>query len=126
MGRSYIEKRIIKSGIELCEDRIRMKGTPIVADDLRSMTVRTMSPILQTIYVLLGLLIVVLGVWIHFEVKNMALAVMFLLVGSGNVGYAIHGRPKRAGDLGDEIDLMDLTAEIVKGFVEKSDGNLNA
>lgn len=121
MGKNYIERRIIKSGIELCEDHVRMKGSAITPDDLRAMNVRTLSPIVQSFYIIIGCVILAVALWVHSEVANMAIAVMLLLVGVGNIGYAIHGKPKPVGSLGDEISLVDLTADIVKAFVKKSD-----
>ena len=126
MAKTYLERRIVKSGIELCEDRIRMKGTTISADDLRGMTVRTLSPAGQVVYSVIGVVIVGLALWIHSEITNMALSVMVLLMGFSNFLYAIHGRPKTVAVLGDSVDLMDLTAEIVNEFVKQADSRIES
>ena len=98
-----------------------MKGTSITADDLRSLQVKTFSPAMQGFYVFVGLAFIVFGVWVHMETRSMALSFVPVLLGIGNIGFATHGRPKRVGDLGEDIPLMELTAEIVKQFVSEMD-----
>ncbi|MDQ8205328.1 hypothetical protein [Pelagicoccus sp. SDUM812003] len=121
MGSSYIEKRIVKAGIDLCKRRIDQKGTPITADDLRSLKVRTISPPLQWFYVVIGLAFTVFGIWTHTELRNMAISFTPVLVGCFNIGYAIHGRPKKVSQMESEVDLMELSADIVSRFVAEMD-----
>ena len=61
MGKAYIENRVIQAGKELCERRIGQKATMITADDIRSLKVKTFSPVMQLIYIVLGVMIFVLG-----------------------------------------------------------------
>ncbi|MBK1876431.1 hypothetical protein [Pelagicoccus mobilis] len=121
MGRNFIEKRIISKGIELCERRIDSQGTPITADDLKNMEVRTFSPFIMIFYIIVGLAFAVFGIWVQIETRSMIQSILPVLFGVGNCAFAIHGRPRKVGDMSDEIDLMDLTAEIVKRFVAKQD-----
>lgn len=121
MGRNFIEKRIIAKGIELCERRIDAKGTPITAEDLNTLEVRTFSPVITVFYVIVGLAFTVFGIWVQIETQSMIQSILPVLFGVGNCAFALHGRPRKVRDMADEIDLMDLTAEIVKRFVEKQD-----
>lgn len=121
MSKGYIERRIIKAGIRLSERRIEQRGTPIMAADIRDLEVRTMSPAIMASYGVLGVVIMGLSLWFHFEVRNMAISVALLLVGFGNLAFAGYGKPKRVSDLEGDIDLMSVTAEIVDGFVKKMD-----
>ncbi|MCH6258968.1 hypothetical protein MLD52_20600 [Puniceicoccaceae bacterium K14] len=121
MGKEYIEKRIVKAGIRLSERRIELKGTPILAEDIRKMEVRTLAPALEVSYSLIGAVLMVLAIWFHFEIRNMAMSIVVLLIGFGNIAFVLHGKPKRVSEFEDEIDLMNLTAEIVDGFVKKMD-----
>lgn len=119
MGRNFIEKRIIAAGIELCERRIEMKGTPITADDLRDIEVKTFSPVLQTFYCVVGLAFAVFGIWVQIETESMIQSILPVLFGVLNVGFAMHGRPRKVRVMESDLDLMDLTAEIVRKFVDK-------
>ncbi len=119
MGRNFVEKRIIKAGIALCERRIEMKGTPITAGDLKDIEVKTFSPVLQTFYCIVGLAFAVFGIWVQVETRSMIQSILPVLFGVGNVAFALHGRPRKVRDMEKELDLMDLTAEIVKRFVDK-------
>ncbi len=119
MGRNFIEKRIIAEGVRLCERRIETKGTPITADDLKGIEVKTFSPVLQGFYCVVGLAFVVFGIWVQIETKSMVQSILPVLFGVGNCAFAIHGRPRKVRDMEGELDLMDLTAEIVKRFVDK-------
>lgn len=121
MGRNFIEKRIISAGIELCERRIDMKGTMITADDLKDIEVRTFSPVLQVFYCVVGLAFAVFGIWVQIETQSMIQSILPVLFGVGNCAFALHGRPRKVRDMEGELDLMDLTAEIVKQFVAKMD-----
>lgn len=121
MARNYIERRIIAAGIELSRRRIEHKGAPITADDLLDLKIKTFSPFLQGFYFLVGLAFVVFGIWVHTETRNMAYSLLPVLVGVGNCAYAAHGRPTKVRDLGPDVDLMDLSAEIVRRFVEEMD-----
>ncbi len=120
MAKSYIEKRVIKAGAQLCIERIERKGTPISADDIRGMKVRTFSPVLQAVYVMLGLALFVFGMWVQFESGNMALSMGLVLIGFLNVAYGVHGAPKPVSQI-EGLDLMDLTAEITRSFTESQD-----
>lgn len=121
MGRNFIEKRIISKGIDLCERRIGSKGTPITADDLKGIEVRTFSPFIMAFYIVVGLAFAVFGIWVQIETRSMIQSILPVLFGVGNCAFAIHGRPRKVRDMGSEIDLMDLTAEIVSRFVKKQD-----
>ena len=126
MGRNYIEKRIIKAGIDLCDRRVEMKGTPITADDLKDIEVRTFSPVLQGFYIVVGLAFAVFGIWVQIETKSMIQSILPVLFGAGNVAFALHGRPRKVREMEGDLDLMDLTAEIVKRFVERMDSKAKA
>lgn len=121
MARNYLEKRIVKAGIDLCKRRIGQKGTPITADDLKELKVRTMSPVMQGLYALVGVFFLVFGIWAHTELRNMAISFAPVLMGVGNIAFAVHGRPSKVGDLGKDVDLMGLSTDIVKEFVEEMD-----
>lgn len=127
MGRNYIEKRVIKSGIDLCKERIDQKGTPITAADLLDMKVRTISPVLQWFYILVGSVFIVFGIWTHTVTRNMAISFAPVLMGFANVAYAVHGRPRSVSELSKDLDLTELSADIVQRFVaemdEKRQGN---
>ncbi len=120
MSRTFIEKRVIQAGKELRERRIGQKGTPITADDIRSLKVKTFSPTLQVVYCALGTLIFVLGMWVQFKSGNMAVSVGLVLVGFLNVVFGVNGSPKAVSSI-KGLDLMALTAEIVSSFVEEQD-----
>ena len=120
MSKTYIEKRVIQAGQELCVRRIGQKGTPITADDIRSLKVKTFSPILQVVYCVLGSLIFVLGLWVQFKSGNMAVSVGLVLVGFLNVAFGFNGRPRAISSI-EGLDLMALTAEIVSSFVDEQD-----
>lgn len=122
MGRNYIEKRIVKSGIDLCKERIDQKGTPIRAEDLLSLKVRTISPVLQWFYILVGTVFVVFGIWTHTVTRNMAISFAPVLMGFANIAFAVHGRPRSVSELGKDVDLTELTADIVQRFVAEMDG----
>ncbi|MBD5780343.1 hypothetical protein IEN85_12650 [Pelagicoccus sp. NFK12] len=121
MGRNYIEKRVIKAGIALCERRIDMKGTPITADDLKDIEVKTFSPVLQGFYIVVGLAFAVFGIWVQIETRSMIQSILPVLFGVGNVAFALHGRPRKVREMEGDLNLMDLTAEIVQRFVSKMD-----
>ena len=120
MAKTYIEKRVVEAGRELCERRIGQKGTPITADDIRSLSVKTFSPFLQWTYGILGSVIFVFGMWVQYTIGNMAVSMGLVLIGFMNVAFGIHGRPRPVSRI-DGLDLMALTAEIVGSFVEKQD-----
>lgn len=121
MGRNFVEKRVISAGIALCERRIEMEGTSISADDLRGIEVKTFSPVLQVFYIVVGLAFAVFGIWVQIETRSMIQSILPVLFGVGNCAFALHGRPRKVRDMEDELDLMDLTAEITKRFVERMD-----
>lgn len=99
-----------------------MKGTPITADDLRAIEVKTHSPFLMGLYFVVGGAFVVFGIWVHAETRNMVYSFLPVLVGVGNCVYAGWGSPRKVRDMEGELDLMDLTAEIVNRFVGTVDG----
>ena len=107
--------------MQLCERRMQVKGTTITADDIRALKVNTFPPALLWTYAVLGSLIFVSGVWVHLELRNMAPALMLVLVGFGNVAFAFYGRLRRVSDIEDKINLMEVTNEIVNAFVKKMD-----
>ena len=113
MARSYIEKRLIKAGVELCQQRISQKGTKIEPDDIKKLRIKTLPPALQGVYVVLGALLFVFGMWFQYMVGNMAISIGLVLIGFLNAAYGIHGRPKRASDISG-LDFVDLSAEIVR------------
>lgn len=125
MARNYIEKRIIAAGIELSRRRIEQKGTPITADDLLDLKVKTFSPVLQGFYFFVGMAFVVFGIWVHTETRNMAYSLLPVLVGVGNCAYAVYGNPRTVRELGSDVDIMDLSAEIVRRFVDEMDRKRN-
>lgn len=113
MARSYIEKRVIKAGVELSQQRISQKGTKIELDDIKTLRIKTFSPALQGVYVVLGALLFVFGMWVQYMVGNMAVSMGLVLIGFLNAAYGIHGRPKQATDISG-LDIVDLSAEIVR------------
>ena len=113
MARSYIEKSLIKAGVELCQQRISEKGTKIEADDIKKLRIKTFPPALQGVYVALGALLFVFGMWFQYMVGNMAVSMGLVLIGFLNAAYGIHGRPKQATDISG-LDIVDLSAEIVR------------
>ncbi len=113
MARSYIEKRVIKAGVELSQQRISQKGTTIELDDIKKLRIKTFSPALQGVYVVLGALLFVFGMWVQYMVGNMAVSMGLVLIGFLNAAYGIHGRPKQATDISG-LDIVDLSAEIVR------------
>ena len=113
MARSYIEKRVIKAGVELSQQRISQKGTKIELDDIKKLRIKTFSPALQGVYVVLGALLFVFGMWVQYMVGNMAVSMGLVLIGFLNAAYGIHGRPKQATDISG-LDIVDLSAEIVR------------
>ena len=121
MSRSYLEKRIIKAGLELSERNVEVKGAPITADSIRMLRVKTMSPQLQVMYALIGLAMMLLAVWVHTETQNMAISLVVLICGVGNLVFVGNGKPKQISQIEDQVDLMDLTNEIVNQFVSKMD-----
>ena len=113
MPRSYIEKRVIKAGVELSQQRISQKGTKIELDDIKKLRIKTFSPALQGVYVVLGALLFVFGMWVQYMIGNMAVSMGLVLIGFLNAAYGIHGRPKQATDISG-LDILDLSAEIVR------------
>ena len=120
MAKAYIEKRVIKAGTALCIERIERKGTPISAEDIKGLKVKTFSPVMQAIYGLIGLALFVFGMWVQFQTGNMAVSMGLVLIGFLNVAYGVHGAPKAASRI-DGLNLMDLTAEITRSFAESQD-----
>lgn len=120
MSKTYIEKRVIQAGKELCNRRIGQKGTPITADDVRSLKVKTFSPIVQVAYGVLGVFIFVLGLWVQSRTGNMAVSMGLVLVGFLNIVFGFNGRPRAVSRIAG-LDLMALTAEIVSAFVDERD-----
>ena len=118
MGKAYIENRVIQAGKELCERRIGQKGTMITADDIRSLKVRTFSPVMQLIYIVLGVMIFVLGLWVQMTRGMMAISIGLVLVGFLNVAFGVNGRPRAVSRIGG-LDLMALTAEVVGAGVKE-------
>ena len=121
MGRHYLERRIIKAGTELCEQRVRVKGKPILADDIRNLKVKTDPPVLMGVYFALAIGFFVVGLWAQFQIGNMGVSVMLLLIGTVHAAIGIYGKPRKVSTLEEKIDLMDLTAEIVGIFVQNMD-----
>lgn len=126
MARNYIEKRIVKAGAELCKRRIDQKGTPITADDIRDLKVRTLSPVLQGFYTLVGLGFIVFGIWAHVVSRSMAVSFVPVLMGVANVAYGIYGNPRSVRNLGEDVDIMGLTTDIVQRFVGEMDAKRDA
>ena len=118
MASTFIEKRLVNEGVKFCEERIDQKGTVITVDDIKSLKVRTFSPVLQSVYVILGALLFVFGIWFQFENGTMAVSLGLVMIGFLNVAYGIHGRPKPASSL-NALNYADLTAEITKAFIER-------
>ena len=113
MARTYIEKRVIKAGAELCQKRISRKGMKIEPDDIKKFRIKTFSPALQVVYIVLGILLFVFGMWFQYMVGNMAVSMGLVVIGFLNAAYGINGRPKQAADI-DGLDFVDLSAEIVR------------
>ena len=124
MARSYIEKRVIKAGVELCQKRISQKGTKIEPDDIKKLRIKTFPPALQVVYIALGGLLFVFGMWFQYMVGNMAVSMGLVLIGFLNAAYGINGRPKQTTDIAG-LDFVDLSAEIVREIagVERKSGN---
>lgn len=118
MSKTFIEKRVIQAGKELCERRIGQKGAMITADDIRSLKVKTFPPIMQAVYITLGVMIFVLGLWVQMTRGNMAISMGMVLVGFLNGAFGFNGRPRAVSTI-EGLDLMALTAEIVSAFVEQ-------
>ena len=115
MARSYTEKRVIQAGVELCQQRISQKGTKIEPDEIKKLRIKTFSPALQGVYIGLGVLLFVFGMWFQYMVGNMAVSMGLVLIGFLNVAYGIHGRPRQAEEISG-LDFVDLSAEIVREF----------
>ena len=113
MARTYIEKRVIRAGVELCQKRISRKGMKIEPDDIKKFRIKTFSPALQVVYIVLGILLFVFGMWFQYMVGNMAVSMGLVVIGFLNAAYGINGRPKQAADI-DGLDFVDLSAEIVR------------
>lgn len=120
MGKTFIEKRLVNEGVKLCEQRIDQKGTEITVNDIKALKVKTFSPVLQSIYSFLGVILFVFGIWFQLENGNMAVSMGLVMIGFLNVAYGVHGRPKPAASLGG-LNFADLTAEITRDFAEKQD-----
>ncbi len=118
MANTFIEKRLVDEGVKLCEKRIDQIGTEITVDDIKSLKIKTFSPVLQSVYVGLGTLLFVFGIWFQFENGNMAVSMGLVMIGFLNVAYGIQGRPKPAVSLSG-LDYVELTAEIIRTFTEK-------
>jgi len=121
MGRNFIEKRIIRAGVRLCDERLERYGEPIRPEHLRDLKVPTFSPFLRGLYIAIGLGLMGFGLWLFYELGNMALAMLLMLAGAGHIAFGAYGWPRRVGDLGERADLADLTAEIVSEFVKRAD-----
>ena len=121
MSSHYLERRIVKAGTGLCEQRVRVKGAPISAEDIRNLKVKTDSPVLMGVYFCLALGFFVVGLWAQFQTGNMGVSVMLLLIGTVHAAIGFYGKPRKVSTLEDKVDLMDLTAEIVGNFVRNSD-----
>ncbi|WP_339382604.1 hypothetical protein [Pelagicoccus albus] len=98
-----------------------MKGTPIGAEDLRDIEVKTFSPVLQVFYIVVGLAFAVFGIWVHTQTRSTVHSFLPVLFGVANCAFALHGRPRKVRDMEEELDLMDLTAEITQKFVARMD-----
>ncbi|MEC7906090.1 MAG: hypothetical protein VYC82_02595 [Verrucomicrobiota bacterium] len=124
MARSYIEKRVIKAGVELCQKRISQKCTKIEPDDIKKLRIKTFPPALQVVYIVLGGLLFVFGMWFQYMVGNMAVSMGLVLIGFLNAAYGINGRPKQTTDIAG-LDFVDLSAEIVREIAggERKSGN---
>ncbi|EDY81170.1 hypothetical protein VDG1235_787 [Verrucomicrobiia bacterium DG1235] len=94
-----------------------MKGTPITADDLKDIEVKTFSPFAQGMYFLAGIAFTVFGIWAHNQTRNMVHSFPLVLFGVAHCVYAGWGRPRKVRDMESELNLMDLTTEIVTRFV---------
>lgn len=116
-ARSYIENRVIKAGVELCQQRIGQEGTKIEPEDIRTLKVKTFSPFVQGVYIALGALLFVFGMWFQYMVGNMAVSMGLVLIGFLNAAYGIHGRPRQASEI-QGLDFADLTAEIVRAITK--------
>lgn len=116
-----MERRILKAGVALCRTRVERGSGPITAEDLRSMKVRTFSPVLIGFYVAIGLFLVGFSIWVQNQTTSLVIAMPILLIGIGNISFGIYGRPAKVGDLGDGINLMSLTSDIVQAFVKEMD-----
>ncbi len=123
MGRPHIENRIVKAGLNLCRQRIREKGTSITAEDIRSLKINTLSPAAQISYIVLGVLIFLIGVYFQLAIGNMALSILLVFFGVGNIIFAFAGRMRLVSQLEHEVDLMSLTADIVATFARERDPN---
>ncbi len=122
MSKTYLYKRIIKAGLNLCQQRIRERGTPITAEDIRSLKINTLSPVGQATYTILGVLIFLIGIYVQLNIANMALSIALVFFGVGNLIFAFMGRVRLVSQLEDEIDLMSLTADIVARFTSQGNG----
>lgn len=119
--RTLLEKRVIKAGIRLCKERVSRSGSVITANDLLQMRVRTFSPGVQAFYIVIGVLFIVAGVWIHVALRNMAISFTPVLIGMANIAYGQWGKPRKVGELLGEKQIMDISADIVREFVAEMD-----
>ncbi len=120
MAKTYIEKRLVRAGSELCNERIERKGTAITAEDIRKLKVKTFPPLLQGVYMVLGTMLFVFGMWVQSKIGNMAVSMGLVLIGFLNVVYGWHGRPKAAENL-EGLNFSDLTAKITRSFTSQQD-----
>jgi len=124
MAAKYIERRIVKAGLDLCERQLQSEGAAITADSIRSLKVNTLSPVIQGIYVAIGAALIAFALWVHFETRNMALSIVVLFLGVGHFILAGVGRPRLVGELEGQVNLMELTNQVVKEFVRSKDAEL--
>ncbi len=120
MANPFIEKRLIKEGTKLCIRRIEQEGTMITPSDIKALKVKTFSPILQSVYAILGTILFVFGMWVQFSIGNMPVSMGLLLIGFLNIAYGIQGAPKPASGI-EGLDFTNLTAEITRSFTEQQD-----
>lgn len=119
MGRNFIERRIISAGVALCERRVELQGAMITADDLKDLEVKTFSLFLQVFYCIVGMSFAVFGIWVQIQTRSIVQSILPVLFGVGNCAFALHGRPRKVRDMESELDLTDLTAEVVARFVAR-------
>jgi len=76
------------------------------------------------VYIVLGILLFVFGMWFQYMVGNMAVSMGLVLIGFLNAAYGIQGRPKQATDIAG-LDFVDLSAQIVREIAgeERKSGN---
>lgn len=113
MKGSFIEKRALKAGL----GQRALQGGPVDAAKLGSLTIKTLSPFLQGLYVAIGGAMFVFGFWVQLNVGNMAASIGLVFIGFLNVAIGIYGRPREISRI-PGIDAARLAEKIETASAE--------